>query len=512
MLNNRIKEFWVNTKEHFKGRWTIIVLMLVGALFCMMFAATGNFPLAALACAIPFGLILLGVFIQRPIVLFLILFVVNYGIMGIGRYIHIPLPISVLMDGLFISTLLMFCIKLIRKRTDFKQEIIPFILLYSVWVIYCLIQVFNNTVGMGIDYMVTPWFKDIRPMAFHALYIILIFTLLFNKNKHIKYFLYLWGIAIILATIKGYIQRNQGFDSAEMRWLMSGAARTHFIHSGIRYFSFFTDAANYGSHMAFSLVTYAICFLYEKNRFDKICWLIVAIASGYGMMISGTRTALIVAISGFVMYTLLSKNIKLFLVSCSFLAVSVGVLKYTTIGESNQFVRRMRTAFDPEDASLQVRLINQKAIKSYMKEAPWGIGLGIGMGSDQLPQNNKYWIVSVTAPDSTLVYIWMRTGAVGITIFMLVLTLAVVAESFIVLFRIKNEELRGKLTAFTCGCACMIVAAYGNFIYHQYPNTLLVFGLQTLVFMGPYFDKQITAEKNQKAIAVDNKDKPADEE
>ena len=106
MLNNRIKEFWVNTKEHFKGRWTIIVLMLVGALFCMMFAATGNFPLAALACAIPFGLILLGVFIQRPIVLFLILFVVNYGIMGISRYVHIPLPISVLMDGLFISTLL----------------------------------------------------------------------------------------------------------------------------------------------------------------------------------------------------------------------------------------------------------------------------------------------------------------------------------------------------------------------------------------------------------------------
>ena len=230
------------------------------------------------------------------------------------------------------------------------------------------------------------------------------------------------------------------------------------------------------------------------------------------MMISGTRTALIVAISGFVMYTLLSKNIKLFLVSCSFLAVSVGVLKYTTIGDSNQFVRRMRTAFDPEDASLQVRLINQKAIKAYMKEAPWGIGLGIGMGSDQLPQNNKYWIVSVTAPDSTLVYIWMRTGVFGLIIFLIALIIAVVAESYIVLFRIKDEGLRGKLTAFTCGCACMIVAAYGNFIYHQYPNTLLVFGLQTLVFMGPYFDKQIAAEKNQKAIAVDNKDKPADEE
>lgn len=512
MQSSLLKEYWTNIKEHFKGRWTVIILMLVGVLFCMNYAANGNIPLAALVCAIPFALIVFGAFVHRPVILFVILFVVNYGIMGISRYVYIPLPISVLMDGLFILTLLLLCVDLIRGKTVFKQEAIPFLLLYGAWVIYCLLQVFNNTTGMGMDFLITPWFKEIRPMAFHALYIILIFTLLFTRNKHIKYFLYLWGIAIIFATIKGYIQRNQGFDAAEMRWLMSGGYRTHFIHSGIRYFSFFTDAANYGSHMAFALVTYSICFLYEKNRIDKICWLVVAVAAGYGLMISGTRTALIVAIAGFVMYTLLAKNFRLFLISCSFLAISVGVLKFTTIGNSNQFVRRMRTAFDPDDASLQVRLTNQKAIKAYMKEAPWGIGIGIGMGADRLPQNNKYWIVSITAPDSTLVYIWMRTGAVGISVFMLVLVLAVIAESFIVLFCIKDKQLRGMLTAFTCGCACMIVAAYGNFIYHQYPNTLIVFGLQTLVFMGPYFDRQITAEQERKALAAENKEKSADED
>ena len=169
----------------------------------------------------------------------------------------------------------------------------------------------------------------------------------------------------------------------------------------------------------------------------------------------------------------------------------------------------MRTAFDPEDASLQVRLNNQKAIKSYMSEAPWGIGMGVGMGADQLPQNNKYWIVSVTPSDSTLVYIWMRTGVVGLVLFLLLMSLAVVAESFIVLFRIRNKELRGILTAFTCGSACMLVAAYGNNIYTQYPNTLLVFGLQTLVFMGPYFDRQITSEK-EKALVQKEREKEKD--
>lgn len=510
--SQKLKKLWANIQEeHLKGRWGILILMLLGALFCMIYAANGNLPLAAMICAIPFGLIIAGIFIHYPVLLFCILFVVNYGIMGISRYLSIPLPISVLMDTLLISTLLVLCIALIRNRVTFKQEIIPFILLYGVWVIFCIIQVFNNTTGMGLEFMTAPWFKDVRPMVFHALCVILIFSLLFNKNKHIKYFLYFWGIAILCATVKGYIQRNQGFDSNEMHWLLTVGARTHFIHSGIRYFSFFSDAGNYGSNMAFSFVVYTICFLYENNKINKCIWLLIAISAGYGLTISGTRTALIVAICGLAFYTILSKNIKLFLISCSFLLLSIGVLKYTTIGNSNQFVRRMRTAFDPEDASLQVRLINQKAIKAYMKEAPWGIGMGIGMGSDQLPQNNKYWIVSITAPDSTLVYIWMRTGAVGIAIFLLVLAGAIIAESFIVLFRIKDKQLRGILTAFTCGSACMIVAAYGNFIYHQYPNTLLVFGLQTLVFMGPYFDRQLTAEKEQKALEQQHEIRPTEE-
>lgn len=119
MQSSLLKEYWTNIKEHFKGRWMIIILMLVGALLCMIYAANGNFPLAALVCAIPFVLMALGLFIHRPVILFVILFVVNYGIMGIGRYMYIPLPISVLMDGLFILTLLLLCIDLVRGRNCF---------------------------------------------------------------------------------------------------------------------------------------------------------------------------------------------------------------------------------------------------------------------------------------------------------------------------------------------------------------------------------------------------------
>jgi hypothetical protein len=47
----------------------------------------------------------------------------------------------------------------------------------------------------------------------------------------------------------------------------------------------------------------------------------------------------------------------------------------------------------------------------------------------------------------------------------------------------------------------MMVAAYGNNIYLQYPNGLLIFGCETLVFLGPHFDRQLTKQKEEKEDA-----------
>ena len=491
-----MKEYLSDIKEHFKGRWSILALLMPGLLCLIYYTSQGNLSFAAIIGILPLCLILVATLIYRPVILFIILFCFNYTIMGAIRYFHYPIPISVTMDALLLFLLFSLFLQIFKKENKLKKEVTPFLLLYSIWIIFCLIQLFNNTCGIGYQY--AAWFQEIRPLAFHSFFIILIFSLIIRKQKDIHYFLYLWGAFIILASIKGYWQRNHGFDPNEWAWLLSGGARTHLISTGVRYFSFFTDAANYGSNMAFSLVTFSICCLYEDNKKRKVIWAIVAIASGYSMSISGTRSAVFVAIAGFMLFTLISKNLKLFLFTCIFLTCSVGILKYTTIGDSNRVIRRMRTAFDPQDASLQVRLNNQKAIKAYMKEAPWGIGIGVG--PEEIPTNNKYWIVSITPPDSTLVYIWMRTGIVGIILFLLVLVTSVIMQCYIILFKIKDKRLRGILTAFTCGTACMIVAAYGNNIYHQYPNNLLIFGLQTIVFMGPYLDKQIIQEKERASI------------
>lgn len=491
-----INEKWQDIRTEFQGKWGILTVLLLGWFLCFKYILEGNLPFGMMIGLFPLILLIGGLFIKKPVTLFAVLFTVNYIIMGSQRYLTnhpLPLPTSVIMDILYLMLVCIILVKCVWGHYEAKRIGIGILFIYLVWVLYCLLQAFNNTCDTGFEF--TAWFREVRPLAFHTIYIIIIFAILFRKVEHIKWLLYIWAIFTLLAVAKGYWQRNHGFDQYEWWWLWAGGARTHLIHSGIRYFSFFTDAANFGSNMAFCTVTFGLLTLYIKGWKSKLFFLGVALASGYGMVISGTRSALFVALAGFILYTLLSKNWKLFLLSVSLILATVGFLKFTTIGDNNRLIHRMRTAFDPKDASLQVRLENQKAMKAYMKEAPWGIG--IGRNENNVPVNNKYRLIAITPTDSTLVHIWTRTGAIGLTIYLLLYVATMIGGCYIVLFKIKHKELRGILTALLCGAACMMVAAYGNNIYLQYPNGLLIFGCETLVYLGPYFDKQLTKQKEK---------------
>ena len=105
-------------------------------------------------------------------------------------------------------------------------------------------------------------------------------------------------------------------------------------------------------------------------------------------------------------YIFLSKSVKIAVPFTIIFGLAFFILAFTNIGQGNQQIRRMRTAFDPNDASANVRTINQTAMKRYMKEAPWGIGLHAVYGS--VPPNNKYNYMSTVPPDSEYVNIWIH--------------------------------------------------------------------------------------------------------
>lgn len=436
---------------------------------------------------------LLVYFKRQQQLLFSITFIFNYFVMGLTRYINIPMPTSVLMDIIWIS---LFIYLLCNKKERSGEKPIILYCFYGIWTLYTVLEILNDACGLGLD--VVAWFKDVRVYGFDPLIIMLIYTYAFTKKKDIENFLILWGVLLLLLALRCFAQVKIGFDHTEYQWLQTAGFHTHVLHAGtlIRYFSFFSDAANLGSHTAVGGVIFAVLFMSvpKKQIKKKLFYLFVSIGSFYCMFMSGARAAMFVAIACATAFVFLSKNRKIFIYTFIVLIVGLYILVFTPYGNGIQAVRRMRTAFQTtEDASMNLRELNKKAIASYLVDAPFGIGLG--KDGSNIPPSNRYHIVAVTAPDSSLVYFWMRTGIVGLYLFMAVSILIIIGGAYIVWFKIQDKELRTFAGLFTAGCASWLVAGYANQVYFQYPNSMIFFGMQTLVYMMPFFDKKLQQEQ-----------------
>ena len=206
----------------------------------------------------------------------------------------------------------------------------------------------------------------------------LIVPIAIRDRKGIEWLLFIWSVFILIATLKGYWQKNHGFSVRDRYFLfVLGGYRTHIIWSGIRYFSFFSDAANYGVHCAMALTTFLISAFYVRRGWMKIYFILIALGAAYGLGISGTRAAMAVPLSGMLVYAVLSKSWKSIIISFVAVGAIFSFFYFTTIGSSNQYIRKMRTAFRPtEDASYLVRVENRKRMKTLMDDRPFGYGIG----------------------------------------------------------------------------------------------------------------------------------------
>lgn len=329
------------------------IVVTVGLLLCIWTATTMKATVATAIGLIPFLLTFIFICIKRPTILLCITFIINYIIMGINRYYPIPIPITNIFDLLFGIMLTLIILKQVYTDDDNRKNAMnayTFVLLG--WLLYCIINAGNGITG---ELYPEAWLRILRPWAIYPLLTCFILSIHCNRYSFLHYFLILWGIFTLLAAAKGYWQKNKGFDSTELAWLWAYGARTHFIHSGIRYFSFFTDAAIFGSTMGLSCTTFFLSALYSKNRYLKLFYFVVSMAGFYGLLIAGTRAAIAIPIAGLGVFLFLSKNWKIGMLSFLLLVGGVGMLKYTKIGEDNRLIRRMRTVFDSNDQSLLVR-------------------------------------------------------------------------------------------------------------------------------------------------------------
>ncbi len=427
---------------------------------------------------------------KNPRIGILTILILSFILVGLGRYI--PGTWGLAVDGLLIFMYIALFFKGFGVKIQWNKANSPLTVFSCVWMAYVVLQIANPEAVSS-----EAWFYAMRGYALYQWLLIPLVFILFNKPKDLNIFLLIWGMLSLLGTLKGMQQYFMGVDSFEQRWLDGGGAETHVLFGKLRIFSFYSDAGQFGASQGHAAVVFGILAFYLKNNLRlKSFFILVALAGLFGMIISGTRGALAVPAMGGIMFLILRKNIQILILG-AILGIGIYVFfAHTTIGQNNAEIRRMRTAFDPNEASLQVRIDNQKRFASYLSTRPFGGGVGSAGNWGQ--RFSPHTFLANTATDSWYVAIWAETGIVGLCIHLSMLFFVLGTGIYNVMFKLNNESIRIQITALTCGMAGIMAASYGNSVFGQFPTAFLIYISMVFMFIAPKWDKEVT--ENNKSL------------
>jgi hypothetical protein len=487
------------------GRILILLLLFSLAIYEFIHAGYNSF---AIICISPIAFLFLYAAFKWRMMVFWLLIVANWFIMN--RNFSYPIPVS-LIDEMLELMLIAIAIIDIREKQTFGRAWNIMFAAIMIWCTFCCLEILNDTCGLGIN--VNAWFTGARLMALHLVWIILVFSLYITTPQRLISYLRVWAGLSLFSAFWTWKMINIGFTPAESSWLYNSGYVTHILNGGtlIRYWSTFNDAATYGCNAGASAVAFLVFGITAKLKKDKLFFLITSAIVTWGMFQSGTRTGIFTMIAGFIVFLLLSKSVRILIPSTILGSFFLFILIFTNIGNSNQQMRRMRSAFKKNDASANVRDVNKAAIAKYMKDAPWGIG--IGLFSSNIPEWNKYRLLSSIPPDSEYVFIWVRTGPIGLTVFTFCMILMLLGACGVVFFKLKNPTIIGIGGGLCSAFTAIQVSAYANQVLYQYPNGLTFFGGLSIVYLLPYIEsewikyekKRLAAESERKRIRLEKK-------
>lgn len=457
----------------------IVVTVLVGAV-----VARGGLKVAIALLFLAPTIYFLNRVFTNPAVGIYALLVAAFTAIGLTRYIRgVPLGLSI--DGLLVITLVAVFFKYLSGSVDLKLLKRDLVYLMLIWFGYSVLEFFNPQALSR-----TAWFYAMRGVSLYPLLLIPIAILFFSKLKNLYGFLVFWGIFSILASLKGLQQKYIGLDAGEQYWLNTVGYITHVINGKLRIFSFFSDAGQFGAAQGAAGIVFAGVAATLKKPGKKLFFWIVSGLSFWGMMLSGTRGAVIVPALGGIVFVILSKRPRIIIMGGLAILLVYVFFKYTYIGNSSYTIARMRTAFHPEtDASYQVRLRNRKILAAYLANKPFGGGIGSAgnWGQRFSPQG----FLANVATDSWYVQIWAEQGRVGLILHLFILMFIMFKSFYLIMAKVKSKELGNVLGALLGGYVGIIGAAYGNGVLGQMPTGILLYLSWVFLFNAQALQREV---------------------
>lgn len=391
---------------------------------------------------------------------------------GLARYV--PAPLGLAIDGLLVLTYLAIFFK--KESYDWSRAANGLTWAACIWMGFSVLQILNPEARSF-----AAWFYAMRGVSLYMVLIIPLVFVLFDDKKDLDLFFHLWLFFALLGSLQGMKQLFIGVDAFEKAWLDAGAAKQHILFGKLRVFSFYSDAGQFGASQGHTFLVATILFFTPSiSTRRKVFYGVCGLLGLYGMMISGTRGAMGVPAIGFMTYFLLSKNFRVFGSGVAVGGIIFYFLKYTFIMQGVYAINRMRTALDPNDASLLVRLENQRKLSSYLASRPFGGGIGSAGNWGLRFSPNSF--LAQTPTDSWFVRIWAEEGIVGLYLHLIILFYIAIMAG-VKLWNLPDPILRQQRMAMLSGTLGIYTASYGNGILGQMPSGILLYIGWAFLFM-----------------------------
>ena len=419
------------------------------------------------------GLLILIAMIAIPVVYAMVVFpifgiccliTVAFALFFILR-LGINFPLGTLLDAMQVLLLLGFFIKQ-RSKPDWSMFKGPVATVILIWIGYNILEVGNPWAASRL-----AWVYTVRTIAILTL-MYFVFVYQIKQVQTIRMLVLLWIIFTVIGAIYGYKQEYFGIAPNELAEMEADPLSKSllFIDGHWRKYSIFSDPVEFSYNMVITALL-CITLIFGPGSFLKKAILgVLAMVMLYSTLFSGTRGSYVLVPVALVLFVIMNFNKWVFMMACVG-AFFIVVLIFIPTG--NPALVRFQSAFRPsDDASYNVRAINQKRIQPFIQSHPFGGGLGsTGIWGARFAPGA---FLSIFPPDSGYVRVAVEMGWVGLLIFCCFM-FVILKSGIDNYYAIRDPELKTYCLGMTLVIFALNIGNFPQEALVQYPNNILFY-------------------------------------
>lgn len=429
------------------------------------------------------GLIFVLVSIIKPELGFFAALILPMGSFELERYIKLNIPIGLLLQAIFFYLLIILLFKNRIKSTNGFNHVknsISYVIIFT----YChfIIQGFNPNMDSF-----NGWLFAIRSIT--GIYLIYYVTLfIFNDLKIVKQFFYLWIILASICAVYACYQEWFGLPSFIINYIHSDPLKLglYYINGKYRIFSLLSDPAAFGIFMSGSFLVTFVLILYSRTNLKRVLFIVAAFLMLLACAFSGTRTSYVMIPAGLLLFTLMTITNKKTLIVTTMVSLVFAVLLFGPF-YGNVTLNRIRSTFNGDDASLNVRDVNRANIQKYIYDHPLGGGV-MTSGVAGLEYNPEHRLAGFP-PDSGYLQTVLEVGWLGLIILLLFffISIRLALKRY---YQSSDNRVKPYYLSVCLFVFSVAIASYAQVVVGQYPISLFIFSSLAIVSRLKEFENQ----------------------